>query len=66
MKNNFRNCLIFKDNKLFSTNFKKHNSTLYNNYKIIIYSHTHYVSLQLAIITRETSLIHVFPITTFT
>ena len=35
MKNNFRNCLIFMENKLFSTNY-----TLYYNYKIIIYSHT--------------------------
>ena len=38
MKNNFRNCLIFRENKLFSTNFRKHNNTLYYNYKIIIYS----------------------------
>ena len=35
MKNNFRNCLMFMENKLFSTNY-----TLYYNYKIIIYSHT--------------------------
>ena len=38
MKNNFRNCLIFRENKLFSTNFRKHNNILYYNYKIIIYS----------------------------
>ena len=38
MKNNFRNCLFFRENKLFSTNFRKHNNTLYYNNKIIIYS----------------------------
>ena len=34
------NCLIFREKKLSSTNFrKKKNYTLYYNYKIIIYSH---------------------------
>ena len=41
MKNNFRNCLIFKEKKLFSTNFRKHNNTLFtitNNY---LFLHIH-------------------------
>ena len=33
------NCLIFREKKLSSTNFRKKNYTLYYNYKIIIYFH---------------------------
>ena len=40
MKNNFRSFLIFRENKLSSTNFRKKNYTLYHNYKININSHT--------------------------
>ena len=40
MENNFRKCLIFRENKLSSTKFRKKNYKLYHNYKIIIYYYT--------------------------
>ena len=45
MKNNFRNFLIFRENKLSSTKFKKTNYTSYYNYKVIIYSHASHGSV---------------------